>query len=98
MRCANCGSENPTDSTFCEQCGRKIEQLCPACKATVTSSNLFDDLVAEASIASEPDEVALRLDPHFLQKRAPALTMLGAPHATLLKQGLDILTNRWTAK
>jgi hypothetical protein len=40
-----------------------------------TSSNLFDDLVAEASIASEPDEVALRLDPHFLQKRAPALTV-----------------------
>ena len=41
MRCANCGSENPTDSAFCEQCGRRLEQLCPACKAPVTAGARF---------------------------------------------------------
>src|SRR6516165_5794797 len=41
MRCANCGSENPTDSTFCEQCGRKLELLCPACKAPVSAGARF---------------------------------------------------------
>jgi len=41
MRCANCGSENPTDSTFCEQCGRKLELLCPACKAPVGAGARF---------------------------------------------------------
>src|ERR1700745_472937 len=41
MRCSNCGSENPADSAFCEQCGRKLELLCPACKAPVTAAARF---------------------------------------------------------
>jgi class 3 adenylate cyclase len=41
MRCANCGSENPADSAFCEQCGRKLELLCPACKAPVSAGARF---------------------------------------------------------
>jgi len=41
MRCSNCGSENPADSAFCEQCGRKLELLCPACKAPVSASVRF---------------------------------------------------------
>src|SRR5215472_6926849 len=41
MRCSNCGSENPTDSAFCEQCGRKLELLCPACKAPVSAGARF---------------------------------------------------------
>jgi class 3 adenylate cyclase len=41
MRCANCGSDNPTDSAFCEQCGRRLEQLCPACKAPVSAGARF---------------------------------------------------------
>jgi class 3 adenylate cyclase/tetratricopeptide (TPR) repeat protein len=41
MRCSNCGSENPTDSAFCEQCGRKFELLCPACKAPVSAEARF---------------------------------------------------------
>ncbi|MBV8774765.1 MAG: zinc ribbon domain-containing protein [Deltaproteobacteria bacterium] len=41
MRCANCGSENPTDSAFCEQCGRKLEHFCPACKAPVSVGARF---------------------------------------------------------
>jgi ribosomal protein L40E len=41
MRCSNCGSENPSDSAFCEQCGRSLELLCPACKAPVSTSARF---------------------------------------------------------
>jgi len=41
MRCSNCGSENPADSSFCEQCGRKFELLCPACKAPVSPGARF---------------------------------------------------------
>jgi class 3 adenylate cyclase len=41
MRCSNCASENPADSAFCEQCGRKLELLCPACKAPLSSGARF---------------------------------------------------------
>jgi ribosomal protein L40E len=41
MCCSNCGSENPADSAFCEQCGRKLELLCAACKATVGAEARF---------------------------------------------------------
>jgi len=41
MWCSNCGSENPTDSAFCEQCGRKLELLCPACKTSVSAGARF---------------------------------------------------------
>src|SRR5262249_4526764 len=41
MRCSNCGSENPGDAAFCEQCGRKLELLCPACQASVSAGARF---------------------------------------------------------
>jgi len=41
MRCSNCGSENPSDAAFCEQCGRKLELLCPACRETVSADARF---------------------------------------------------------
>src|SRR6516225_69167 len=41
MRCSNCGSDNPSDSAFCEQCGRKLEVLCPACKAPISAGVRF---------------------------------------------------------
>lgn len=41
MSCANCGSENPSDSVFCEQCGHKLELLCHACKAPVSTGARF---------------------------------------------------------
>src|SRR5262249_3205834 len=41
MRCTNCGSESPADSAFCEQCGRKLELLCPACKTPVSAGARF---------------------------------------------------------
>jgi class 3 adenylate cyclase/predicted ATPase len=41
MQCSNCGSENRADSAFCEQCGRKLELLCPACTAPVGAGARF---------------------------------------------------------
>jgi class 3 adenylate cyclase/tetratricopeptide (TPR) repeat protein len=31
MRCSNCGSENPTGSRFCNQCGVPFGKTCPKC-------------------------------------------------------------------
>jgi class 3 adenylate cyclase/tetratricopeptide (TPR) repeat protein len=31
MACANCKYDNPSDALFCEECGAKLEQSCPAC-------------------------------------------------------------------
>src|SRR5689334_14425524 len=41
MLCASCGSDNPTDAAFCEQCGRKLELRCPACGTPVGSGARF---------------------------------------------------------
>jgi len=41
MRCSYCGSENPADSAFCEQCGSKLELLCRACNAPVSAGARF---------------------------------------------------------
>jgi class 3 adenylate cyclase/tetratricopeptide (TPR) repeat protein len=71
MRCANCGSENPTDSAFCEQCGRKLEQLCPACKAPVSANARFcrkcgaslsaTSMGSEAMAAGSSSQAGIRL-------------------------------------
>src|SRR5262249_27540376 len=36
MFCSSCGTANPADAAFCEQCGSKLELLCPACKGPVS--------------------------------------------------------------
>jgi adenylate cyclase len=58
MRCSNCGIENPSDSAFCEQCGQKLELLCPACKAPVSAGARFcrkcGTSLSAASTRSEP--------------------------------------------
>jgi class 3 adenylate cyclase/tetratricopeptide (TPR) repeat protein len=41
MRCWNCGSENPTDHKFCEDCGRPLENRCPKCGAESTAGKRF---------------------------------------------------------
>ncbi len=41
MRCSYCGSENPSDSSFCEQCGQKLEPLCPSCKSPLSVGARF---------------------------------------------------------
>jgi len=36
MRCPSCNHDNPGDASFCEECGSKLELICPACKASVS--------------------------------------------------------------
>src|SRR6266852_2238855 len=31
MRCSSCSSENSTNATFCEQCGARLQTICPSC-------------------------------------------------------------------
>jgi predicted amidophosphoribosyltransferase len=58
MLCTSCGSHNPADAAFCEQCGRKLELFCSACMAPVSIGARFckrcgADLNT-AAIPSEP--------------------------------------------
>ena len=41
MRCASCTRNNPGDASFCEECGAKLELICPACKASVSYGARF---------------------------------------------------------
>jgi class 3 adenylate cyclase len=41
MRCSNCGSENPTDKKFCEDCGTALASRCPKCGAETTADKRF---------------------------------------------------------
>src|SRR5258708_10677875 len=41
MLCAKCNQDNPSDASFCEGCGAKLELICPACKASVSPGARF---------------------------------------------------------
>src|SRR5580658_866134 len=41
MLCAKCDKDNPADAAFCEECGAKLELVCPACKASVSPGARF---------------------------------------------------------
>ena len=41
MRCTECGLENRATSRFCEECGTRLEHLCPSCGATVSLDRRF---------------------------------------------------------
>jgi len=32
MQCAQCQYENLVDATFCQECGTKLQQICPQCQ------------------------------------------------------------------
>src|SRR5262245_23803454 len=34
MQCARCHHDNPADAAFCEECGARLEVICPACSET----------------------------------------------------------------
>src|SRR6516162_9677045 len=57
MLCDNCGTDNPADAAFCEQCGHKLERLCPACRAPVSAAARFcrkcGTSLSAAPVASE---------------------------------------------
>ncbi len=31
MRCPRCRRDNPTDATFCDECGTRLDAACPRC-------------------------------------------------------------------
>jgi class 3 adenylate cyclase/ribosomal protein L40E len=41
MLCAECNKDNPSDASFCEGCGAKLELICPACEASVSPGARF---------------------------------------------------------
>ena len=41
MLCSKCNKDNPADASFCEECGAKLELICPACKASVSPGARF---------------------------------------------------------
>jgi len=41
MRCAQCQHENEADAAFCEECGAKLELLCPGCGQPVKPGAKF---------------------------------------------------------
>jgi class 3 adenylate cyclase/tetratricopeptide (TPR) repeat protein len=41
MKCLKCQSENPEDSVFCLQCGKKLEVTCPECGKALPPSASF---------------------------------------------------------
>jgi hypothetical protein len=41
MLCSSCKTDNPSDATFCEQCGSRLELLCAVCNAVVSPGARF---------------------------------------------------------
>ena len=77
MVCTNCGCDNPGDATFCEQCGRKLELICPACTVAVSLGAKFcKKCGAGLNVAS------VRSEPIATQSSTPAaITVLAAQTA-----------------
>ena len=53
MTCARCHARNAADARFCEDCGAKLEALCPSCGAAVTPGKKFCRSCG-ASLTAEP--------------------------------------------
>src|SRR5215472_7607777 len=54
MQCLSCKTDNPPDAGFCEQCGSKLEVVCPACKAAVSPNARFCKKCGTAVAPSAP--------------------------------------------
>ena len=52
MQCFSRKTDNPADAAFCEQCGSKLELVCPACKAVVSPGARFYKKCGTAIAAS----------------------------------------------
>jgi class 3 adenylate cyclase/tetratricopeptide (TPR) repeat protein len=62
MQCLSCKTDNPPDAAFCEQCGSKLEVVCPACKAEVSPGARFCKKCGTAIAASGPASVKKSTD------------------------------------
>ncbi|OGG50146.1 MAG: hypothetical protein A3F84_13670 [Candidatus Handelsmanbacteria bacterium RIFCSPLOWO2_12_FULL_64_10] len=54
MRCAQCRFENRQGVRFCEECGAKLEQACPACGAAVPPGRKFCGACGQTLTAAPP--------------------------------------------
>src|ERR1700758_4976951 len=82
MLCISCGSHNPADAAFCEQCGRKLELVCPACNAPVSLGARFcKKCGASLNAASAHSE------PISTQSSRPFAISVSAAHTTDITDG-----------
>src|ERR1022692_5032363 len=58
MLCAKCNQDNPSDASFCEGCGAKLELICPACKASVSMGARFCKKCGTAISSTRTDAAA----------------------------------------
>jgi len=69
MQCPSCKTNNRPDASFCEQCGTKLELVCPACKAAVGPGRDSAKNVATPTTYREFDlkrnHFRLRVDPEI---------------------------------
>jgi Double zinc ribbon len=58
MRCPSCNYDNPGDAWFCEECGAKLELLCPVVPQNLIRSNslVIFDLLAIACMHGDADK------------------------------------------
>src|SRR5208337_2540296 len=59
MLCAKCNRDNPSDASFCEECGAKLELICPACKAPVSPGARFCKKCGTAVGSAKADASAI---------------------------------------
>src|SRR5262245_14052425 len=63
MQCSQCQFDNREGIRFCEECGAKLEQVCPACGAAVPPARKFCGECG-AKLTAAPAPAAQPLAPH----------------------------------
>src|SRR5258706_16227285 len=64
--CSACEYENPPDSSFCEECGVRLERRCPSCGSPCTATAKFcrscgTTLAAAPRPAQTPETIARKV-------------------------------------
>src|SRR5260221_3095236 len=55
MVCTKCNNDTPTDASFCEGCGAKLELVCTTCKTLASPGARFCKKCGTALAATRPD-------------------------------------------
>jgi class 3 adenylate cyclase len=69
--CPSCGSENPADSKFCNECGARLLEQPPVLEERKVVSVLFCDIVGftASAEAADPEDVRARIRPYHARLR-----------------------------
>src|SRR6185295_16952052 len=100
MRCANCGSQNPEEMKFCEECGTKLVHVCPSCGREVRpaakfcgscGTSLTADIRSPASSAQRGDAQPQPTEPVLSPGERRQLTVMFCDlvDSTALSEQLD---------